>query len=83
MLEIKTGQAPNIPWWRLQTMSDEEIKKYNDTFMMIENLPDSVSIEELPEDIRKALNIEKDITLIIGNIYAKKFGIQRLKLLLK
>ena len=38
MTQIKTGQAPNIPWWRIQNMSDEEIEKYNDSFMMIERL---------------------------------------------
>ena len=38
MLKIKTGQAPNLPWWRLQKMSDEEIEKFNDGFMMIERL---------------------------------------------
>lgn len=46
MLKIKTGQTPNLPWWRLQKMSDEEIKKFNNSFMMIEGLPESVGTEK-------------------------------------
>lgn len=46
MLKIKTGKAPNLPWWRLQKMSDEKIDKFNNSFMMIERLPESVGTEK-------------------------------------
>jgi len=31
-----TGCAPNLPWWRALSMTDEEIKAYNDGFMHYE-----------------------------------------------
>lgn len=31
-----TGCAPNIPWWRLRTMTDDEIKAFNDRFLRYE-----------------------------------------------
>lgn len=37
-MKIRTGQAPNLPWWRLATMSDEDIKKFNDGFMREEEV---------------------------------------------
>lgn len=54
MTYIKTGRAPNLPWWRIQNMSDEEIEKYNDSFMMIERLPEEAIGKPL-----KIVGIEK------------------------
>lgn len=45
IMQIKTGQATNLPWWRLQNMSDEEIEKHNDSFMMIERLHDNEQLK--------------------------------------
>lgn len=55
MSGIKTGQASNIPWWRLQNMSDEEIEKYNDSFMMIDGLTESVGIDVSESVLRREI----------------------------
>ncbi len=31
-----TGCAPNLPWWRIITMTEEQIKAYNDKFLHYE-----------------------------------------------
>lgn len=28
-----SGQVPNLPWWRIRDMTDQEIRLYNDRFL--------------------------------------------------
>lgn len=54
------GTAPNLPWWRLQNMTDEEIEKFNRKHLVeiemakaiIEYCPmcDSNYLSDLPHD---------------------------------
>lgn len=72
MITIKTGQAVNIPWWRLQTMSDKEIEEHNSKFMMIDGLTDSVGNMEFPfNKIKEETEFLKDrsISLLCDEIW--------------
>lgn len=35
-MNVRTGCAPNLPWWRLQTMTDKEVLEYNQRFIIEE-----------------------------------------------
>lgn len=33
MITYRIGQAPNIPWWRLKNMTNDEIQKFNESYI--------------------------------------------------
>lgn len=39
-MRLVTGQAPNLPWYKIATMSDKEIETYNMGFMRIIEMTD-------------------------------------------
>lgn len=46
------GQAPNLPWWRLRSMTDAEIAAYNRSFMQEVKMSE---FEIKPDVIKAAL----------------------------
>lgn len=79
MLKIKTGKVPNLPLWRLQKMSDEEIEKFNNGFMMIERLEENA---QAIEKIKSMLEL-KEMTYkeqAFKNIEGRIDSIQKLSI---
>ncbi len=35
-MHVRIGCPPNLPWWRLQNMTDKEVWAYNERFMIEE-----------------------------------------------
>lgn len=55
-MSYKYGQAPNLPWWRIQNMSDEEIEKFNDGFMIKETTMADRAMELAKKQVAEAVH---------------------------
>lgn len=79
MITIKTGCAPNLPWWQIQNMTEVEISEYNSKFykeieMKDDSLSDTQNVgtnEKSGGGISRTIKSKFDINKIT-NVYAKE-----------
>lgn len=56
-ITIHTGQAPNLPWWQLERMTNEEIKEFNNRYMHEEEMITIKEHEQFAKELREKTNI--------------------------
>lgn len=56
-IRIRTGQAPNLSWWQLEQMTDEEIKEFNNRYMHEEEMITIKEHEQFAKELREKTNI--------------------------
>ena len=59
-----TGCAPNLPWWKALTMTDEEIKAYNDQFLTYETSNRSGHMTDIVEKLKDRRTIDGSVSYV-------------------